>query len=379
MKIPLLVVAASLCLAAGSARATTTYALTNGGDILTFDHLTPQTTTTVTPNVAVIGAYNLLAIDVRPTVQPGPSNPGAGTLWAVGRSGTSFQLFVINPATGDASAIGAPIAAGIDATSGINTWGFDFNPTVDRIRLVNRAATNNNYRLNPNNGALAFDDPDLSYVVGDVNAGTVPQVDAGAYTTGTFGGTTSLYYLDVNLGILARAVDANAGTLQTVGPLGVALFAEPNGFDIFQSLALFSAPSLTGTSLYSVNLTTGAATLVGAFQPGTNIRGLAISISDPVPPPPIDTAPTLKVNGRDKRTIRGTPAIVRGRATDESGVVALSYRVNNRSGSYTSARYSNPFAIKVRRLAFDRNSVTIRATDPTGNVTQKTIVIVRRR
>ena len=129
--------------------------------------------------------------------------------------------------------------------------------------MVNTAAANNNYRLNPNTGTLAFDDPDLSYVAGDPNAGTAPQVDGGAYTTSTFGGTTSLFYLDVNLDILARAVDANAGTLQTVGPLGVALFGEPNGFDIYQSLALFSAPIPGTSALYSVNLTTGAGTLIG--------------------------------------------------------------------------------------------------------------------
>jgi hypothetical protein len=381
MKFPVLaacVASATLAVTAASARATTTYALTNGGDILTFDHATPQTATSVTPDVAVVGAYVLLAIDIRPTVQTtSPANPGAGTLWAIGRSGTSFQLFVIDPTSGATTAIGAPIAAGIDSTPGVNTWGFDFNPAVDRIRLVNTAATNDNYRLNPNNGVLQVTDANLSYIAGDPNAGTAPQLDAVAYTTAAFGGTTTLFGLDINLGILAKAVSPNDGTFQTVGALGVAV-DEPNGFDIYQSLALFSVPTLTGSSLYAVNLTTGAATLVGDFAPGTNIRGLAISTAEPVPP--LDTKPVLDIFGKTKRTTRVSPAIVRGIATDESGTVALSYRVSNRSASFYNAPFAgtNPFAIKVRRLARGENRVTIRATDPTGHNTQKTIRIIRR-
>ncbi|HEY8901388.1 MAG TPA: DUF4394 domain-containing protein [Chthoniobacterales bacterium] len=370
--------AAILVFTAAPARATTTYALTNGGDILTFDHATPQTATSVTPDVAVVGAYVLLAIDIRPTVQTtSPANPGAGTLWAIGRSGTTFQLFVIDPANGAATAIGAPILAGIDSTPGVNTWGFDFNPSTDRIRLVNTASTDDNYRLNPNNGTLQVSDPSLTYIPGDPNAATPPQLDAVAYTTAAFGGTSTLYGIDVNLGILARAVSADAGTFQTVGSLGVAI-DQPNGFDIYQSLALFSVPTVTGSALYSVNLSTGAAALVGDFAPGTNIRGLAISTAEPVPP--LDTKPVLDIFGKTKRTTRVSPAIVRGVATDESGSVALSYRVSNRSASFYNAPFAgtNPFAIKVRRLARGENRVTIRATDPTGHNTQKTIRIIRR-
>ena len=88
----------------------------------------------------------------------------------------------------------------------------------------------------------------------------------------------------------------------------------------------------------------------------------------------------LKVFGKDRRTVRGTPVVVRGQASDESGTVALSYRVVNRSPSFMSAPFSgNPFTIKVRRLAFGENTVIIRATDPTGNITTKRLTIVRRR
>ena len=369
-------IVAALAVAGVSANATTTYALTNGGHVLTFDHATPGAITNdVTATPAVVGAYTLLAIDVRPTIESGGSNPGAGTLWAIGKDGTTFQLFVIDPATGETTAIGLPYLAGI-SDSGVNTWGFDFNPAVDRIRLVSSAATNNNFRLNPNNanGVVTAQDGNLAFQAGDPNAGTTPELDGAAYTTTVIGGATTLYGLDTNLGILVASSNPNAGTLQTVGALGVAV-DEPNGFDIFQSLALFSVPTATGASLYSVNLTTGQATLVGDFPAGSNIRGLAISISDPVPPP---GPPTLRVFGKKKRTVKTSYAIVRGKAADDSGVVALSYRVINRGPTYHGAPYSDPFSIKVRRLEFGTNRVNIRAIDPDGNRVVQRLKIVRR-
>jgi Domain of unknown function (DUF4394) len=375
MKLKLL--SLSLCglLAAIPAKATTVYALTNGGNILSFDHTTPGTVTSVTPTPAVIGSYVLLAIDVRPTIDTtSPMNPGAGSLWAIGRSGTSFQLFVIDPATGVTTAIGAPYAAGIDSSPGVNTWGFDFNPSVDRIRLVSSGVPapglSNNYRLNPNNvNGTSTQDLTLNYTSG------TPQIDAVAYTSAPFGGTTTLYGLDSNLNVLTKADAPNDGTFATVGALGADI-DEPNGFDIFNSLALFSVATVAGAELYSVNLTTGAATLVGSFPALSNIRGLAISLTG-TPPPPLDTPPTLKINGKTKRTVTQTPAIVKGKATDESGVVALSYRVANRTSSYTGTAYNTPFQMKIRKLDFGNNRVDIRAIDPTGNVTKKRITIVR--
>lgn len=73
-----------------------------------------------------------------------------------------------------------------------------------------------------------------------------------------------------------------------------------------------------------------------------------------------------------------SPALVRGQAMDDSGIVALSYRVTNRSPSFKGAPYASPFTIKVRRLAIGNNRVTIRATDPSGNIAEKRITIVRR-
>ena len=50
----------------------------------------------------------------------------------------------------------------------------DFNPVVDRIRVVN--ANNENYRINLNTGALAGDDVNLTY-----SGGATGPVTAVAY------------------------------------------------------------------------------------------------------------------------------------------------------------------------------------------------------
>jgi hypothetical protein len=363
-------------LAASPAKATTVYALTTTGALLTFDHATPGT---ITNNVTVsgLGGYELLAIDVRPTVQTTPANPGAGTLWGIGRSGTNFQLFVINPATGVATVIGFPIAAGINSVPGSDEWGFDFNPATDRIRLVNSSGANN-YRLNPNaNAALDFTDTSLAYAVGDPNAPTAPQVDAAAYSTTAFGGTTKLYYIDSNLNILAASASPDSGQLQTIGPLGTDI-DQPNGFDIFGGLALFSVPGITGSSLYSVNLTTGAAAPIGAFPLLTNVRGLAISISDPVPPPP-DMKPVVTVFGSLKKTTKNSRYDLRFRATDDSGIVVVSFRQVRQSPSFKIIRKNTGgiYTAIVRRLVFGNNPVNVRAIDPAGHQTTVKVMIQR--
>jgi hypothetical protein len=353
-----------------SARATTTYALTEGGAILTFDHATPGVLAD-SETITGLGTYELLAIDVRPTVQASPANPGAGSLWGIGKSGTNFQLFVIDPATGVATAIGSPIAAGINSVPANTAWGFDFIPTADRIRLVNSSGADN-YRLNPNTGTLVFTDPDLAYISGDVNFGATPQVDGGAYTTAPFGGTSQLYYLDTALDILVRSPGQTLGQLQTVGPLGIDI-TEPNGFDIYGSLALFTAPGVVGSNLYAVNLSTGAATLVGAFPPATAVRGLAISISDP-----IDQRPVVTLIGPALRTTRATRANVRFRATDDSGVVAASFRAVRQSASFRSVQSATSvFTARVRGLELGNNPVFLRATDPAGRKAQVRMVIRR--
>ncbi|MEJ7660248.1 MAG: DUF4394 domain-containing protein [Hymenobacter sp.] len=65
--------------------------------------------------------------------------------------------------------------------------GFDFNPTVDRVRVEGGSARAN-YRLNPNNGAIAFTDGNVSYAT--LSASLVASV---VYTNSYAGSTSTTY------------------------------------------------------------------------------------------------------------------------------------------------------------------------------------------
>ncbi|MBC7893648.1 MAG: DUF4394 domain-containing protein [Sphingobacteriaceae bacterium] len=198
---------------------------------------------------------NILGIDFRPL---------NGQLYALG---STSRLYTINASSGAATVVGS---AGAFTLTG-SDFGFDFNPTVDRIRVVSN--TGQNLRLNPNDGALAATD-------GALNPGS-PSVTAAAYTNNfvpvTPPGSTVLYVIDSNTDKLFRQMPPNDGTLVEVGPLGINAEAG-NGFDIGGTsgtaylLAKFSLTS----SIYTVNLNTGATTKVADFP--MNVRGMAVGL-----------------------------------------------------------------------------------------------------
>ncbi|MDQ3012120.1 MAG: DUF4394 domain-containing protein, partial [Acidobacteriota bacterium] len=216
---------------------------------------------------------NLVGLDFR---------PATGQLFALSSTG---RIFTIDPATGIALQVGStPLSP---ALSGAN-FGFNFNPVVDRIRLVSN--TGQDLRLNPVTGTVAATDTNLTFAAGDVNASATPNVVAVAYNNSFFGSTTTtLYGIDATLGTLVTqgsvggtTTSPNTGQLFTVGSLGVPVSGRV-GFDIvpFTNAGILSitAPGATTSQLYSVNLTTGVATLIGAV--GVNETLTALTIASP--------------------------------------------------------------------------------------------------
>lgn len=236
--------------------------------LIRVDSAAPGTITSTLALTGINGNETLLGIDYRPA--------SSRVLYGVSNTG---QLYAINPLTGAASAVGA-----LNAVFG-TAAGVDFNPAVDRLRVVSN--TNQNLRINPDTGALAATDTPLAYAAGDAGAGLAPRVVGAAYSNNIAGAApTTLYVIDVNRGVLATqgnvggTVSPNTGQLFTVGALGVAS-NDVVGFDIARDgtvLATFTQPGSGTTSLYSVNLTTGAATLIGVVgAAGTPYAGLAIA------------------------------------------------------------------------------------------------------
>ena len=243
--------------------------LTNAANsLLRIDSATPNV---IAASVGITGLQSgesLVGIDFRPF---------NGVLYGIG---STSRIYSLNITTGAATQIGS---AGVFALSGAN-FGVDFNPVPDRIRVTSN--TGQNLRLNPNDGTLSGTDTPLAYAVGDVNAGQTPGVVASAYTNSFAGASsTTLYNIDIARGVLATQVPPNNGTLNTIGNLGV-FSTNQVGFDILGgSGAAFASFTTQGgiSSLYSINLATGAATLIGGIGTGQTITGLA-AVSD-VPEP----------------------------------------------------------------------------------------------
>lgn len=221
----------------------------------------------VAKNVPITGlqaSETVVGIDVR---------PATGQLFAVG---SSSRIYKLDPASGVATAVGSgPFTPALSGAS----FDVDFNPTVDRIRVV--SDTGQNLRLNPINGTVAATDTNLAFAGTDTNAGDTPAVSAAGYTNSVFGATsTVLYGIDAGNDVLVRQDPPNAGTLNTVGT-GIGFLADAStAFDISsdgKAMAAVSAGAVT--SLYSVDLTTGSSTGLGIVPLPVALTDIAVADS----------------------------------------------------------------------------------------------------
>lgn len=237
-------------------QATPFYGLSQGSTLVAFDSASPGV---INSSVAITGVSGtVVGIDVR---------PATGELYALSSNST---LYTINPTTGAATMV-AMLSVPVSGAASI-----DFNPTVDRLRIV--TSTGQNLRVVPTTGAVTVDTP-LAFAAADPNAGDVPNVMGIAYTNSVAGATTTtLYDFELGNNVLTTQLPPNNGTLNTVGALG---FLGLTGFDIFAIGNMAYASSFT--DFYGVDLMTGAATLIGAFAPNLRITDIAAAAVVPEP------------------------------------------------------------------------------------------------
>ncbi|MFI4917624.1 MAG: DUF4394 domain-containing protein [Phycisphaerales bacterium JB060] len=245
---------------AASAQAQLTYGLTDTQSLVTFDAASPGTIQGGSFLSGLASGERAIGIDFR---------PATGELFALG---SQNNLYTVNPGTGAATRVGSGFSDGLDGSS----FGFDFNPTIDRIRVVSDA--DQNLVLNPITGGSTMV-TDLFYRAGDANEGADPNVAGSAYTNSVAGATTTqLYGIDTGLDILVRQ-DNSAGTLDTVGALGVDL-TDVVGFDIDGSTNMAYAAvqdtALGRSTFWSIDLDTGAATQIGEVGGGALVGSIAI-------------------------------------------------------------------------------------------------------
>ncbi len=146
-----------------SAKAEPIVALTSDGRLITFDSATPGTSTDTVTITGLQSGETLRGIDYR---------PATGTLYGLS---SASRIYSINSDTGVATVVGTAAGFTLNGTS----FGFDFNPVPDRIRITSDA--DQNLRANPNDGT-AVTDGVLAYAGTDINAASNPNIVGSAYT-----------------------------------------------------------------------------------------------------------------------------------------------------------------------------------------------------
>ncbi len=270
----------------GSLRKETVLAITTGMELLQFNAGQPGRILARLPVTGLAAGDTLVGMDFR---------VARGVLFALAQSG---RVYTVNTSTGALTAVPtavpvAPLALALPK----GQFGFDFNPAVDRMRIV--AEGGMNLRIHPDTGAvvdgnaaLAGVQPDtpLSYAPGDAHAGKAPSVSAVAYTYNTVNEKiTTLYAIDRALGVLAMqgsregttpVVSPDTGRLTTIGTLGLGPLLDAT-LDISDvgntALAAVRTTQTPKTQLRLVDLATGGSTALGTVGDGSPLIGLAIA------------------------------------------------------------------------------------------------------
>lgn len=277
--------------------ATPIFALSVDGTQLSRFVSTSLNTPTTLTIAGIVAGETLVGIDFRPQT---------GQLYSFGvnASADNGTVYVIDPQSGAASVVGTAgsvafvttVGAVVDFPPVSAGYGFDFNPTVDRIRVV--VGSGLNFRANPNNGAPADGNATADGINPDGSINGQPAgstgVTAAAYTNSfgqpLAGGVTTQYVIDSDSNTLFIQNPPNNGTLTAGQPItlnGDMLdFVDANGFDIPSTVRVttsttpatgsgFAALTIgSSTRLYSIDLSNGRATDLGALPAG--VSGLTV-------------------------------------------------------------------------------------------------------
>lgn len=244
-------------LAASAAAQLTAYGVTAANRLVSFNPATPGS---LTGDVAITGlgaGEFVLGIDARPA-------SATAELVVITSANRMFSLGTNGVAT--------PIGTGFTPALATDKLGIDFNPSVDRIRVVHSDGSNR--RLNPLNGTNAANDTSLTYNDG---SGLVPRAVGTAYNSFLFGsgapvGSIRQFIVDSARDILGEVGSQaggnpsfNGGIVTPIGALGIDL-SDDAGFDIFgpTQTAYISSLNANGVAtFYALDLGTGGATSIG--------------------------------------------------------------------------------------------------------------------
>jgi hypothetical protein len=281
-----LIVLAVSALAATSAGAVhlsaDVYGLTGQNRLVGFSAASPGE---IESNVEVSGlraGESLVGIDFRPV---------DGKLWAVGKLGSTGRMYTIDLESGQATFV-APLvnaAGGAPIALAGSSFGLDFNPAADALRIVSDVGQN--LRALPSDRLVAgvqqrtgdtFVDGSLNYA-----GAAATGVGGAAYTNNDVDPATgtTLFDVDASLDDLVVQNPPNSGSLVKVADLGTPTDALV-GFDIRTlgtiNLAYVATTAERGNgatlaTLRTIDLTTGATESLGKIGGPKAIRGIAVA------------------------------------------------------------------------------------------------------
>jgi hypothetical protein len=258
-----------------------------GGNLISFDSGNPGVIrTAVNFGGGLTTGQTVVGSDFR---------PATGQLFALGydpaTTGNNAQLYTVNLSTGALTAVGTAIRLelGTGATAGtLPQVGFDFNPTVDRIRVISAnsgTGISNNYRLNPNNGAVAFTDTNLNGQAGSYSATAYTNSQSNANTTAQF-------VFDSNTGNITQVTNPNGGVVSgTSYSVTGASTTSGGDFDIYNTPGTSTNQGFIATAPSAANANDNlyvvgdfgspfnfSVTNAGRIGQGSNVSGLAAFI-----------------------------------------------------------------------------------------------------
>jgi hypothetical protein len=235
----------------------TIYAVDLSNNFALFHSLSPGT---VARKLAITGLpadERIVAFDFR---------PADGKLYGVG---TDSRVYVVDTITAVATAVGPAFTPAVDGEH----FSVALDPVTDQIRLQS-AESGQNLRLDPATGAVVAEDAVLAYASGDPNAAETPAIAATAVTTGAGAAT---YGIDWLLDEFVVMPDPSTGQVTTIGATGVST-APCAALDVGGDGVMYASMTTSGINhLYTMNLGTGAATLLDEIDVVASIQSIAIS------------------------------------------------------------------------------------------------------
>ncbi|MGC7094746.1 DUF4394 domain-containing protein [Amycolatopsis lurida] len=250
--------------AAGSTDGTASVSLrafgitSDGRTMATFTTDKPEELNWVRRISGLVGDTSAIGIDFR--VQD-------GKFYAVGNWG---GIYTITLPTGNSDVVVTKVSQLTIQLHG-TTFGVDFNPAADRLRVI--SDTGQNLRHDLNTGTTVAD----GMLSSGPGGATITGVTAAAYTNNDLNSSTATTLFDINTISANVAVQspANNGFLVNTGSLGTTA-ATNAGADIYSDLAggktvtntafaTLLVPPYGDATLFTVDPLTGLATAVGVF------------------------------------------------------------------------------------------------------------------